>query len=47
MKGDRKLALQALLLDPLMYSFEVEEAARMLDEMLLASKSVLPRFFAG
>jgi alpha-galactosidase len=47
MQGDRKLALQALLLDPLMYSFEVEEAARMLDEMLLASKPVLPRFFAG
>ena len=45
MQGDRKLALQALLLDPLMYSFDVDEAERMLDEMLLASRPVLPRFF--
>ena len=43
--GDRKLALQALLLDPLMASFDVSEASAMLDEMLMASKPVLPRFF--
>ncbi len=42
---DRKLALQALLLDPLMASFDISEASAMLDEMLAASKPVLPRFF--
>lgn len=46
MKGDRGLALQALLMDPLMYSFDVDEAGQMLDEMLEASRPVLPRFFA-
>lgn len=45
MRGDRKLALQALLMDPLMYSFDISEASAMLDEMLMASKPVLPRFF--
>ncbi|MGQ9554714.1 MAG: family 4 glycosyl hydrolase [Anaerolineae bacterium] len=45
MRGDRKLALQALLMDPLMYSFDISEASDMLDEMLMASKPVLPRFF--
>jgi alpha-galactosidase len=45
MKGDRKLALQALLMDPLIYSMEIEHASKMLDEMLLAQKIWLPRFF--
>jgi alpha-galactosidase len=43
--GDRQLALQALVLDPLTYSLEIEETERMLDEMLEASRPVLPRFF--
>ena len=45
MKGDRKLALQALLADPLVYSMEISEVSQMLDEMLLAQKVWLPRFF--
>jgi hypothetical protein len=45
MKGDRKLALQALLMDSLVYSMEIEHASQMLDEMLLAQKVWLPRFF--
>ena len=45
MKGDRKLALQALLMDPLVYSMEIKHASQMLDEMLLAQKVWLPRFF--
>ncbi len=43
--GDRKLALQALSLDPLSYSLDVSELSAMLDEMLEASRPVLPRFF--
>jgi alpha-galactosidase len=43
--GDRKLALQALLVDPLTYSMEIGTASEMLDEMLLAQKVWLPRFF--
>jgi len=46
MQGDRKLALQALLLDPDVYSLEIQEASQMLDEMLLAQRVWLPRFFA-
>jgi alpha-galactosidase len=45
MQGDRKLALQALLMDPCVYSMQIEEASKMLDEMLLAQKHWLPRFF--
>jgi alpha-galactosidase len=43
--GDRDLAFQALLMDPLVYSMEIEEAGRMLDEMLDAQRIWLPRFF--
>jgi alpha-galactosidase/6-phospho-beta-glucosidase family protein len=45
MKGDRTLALQALLMDPLTYSMEIDSASKMLDEMLMAQKVWLPRFF--
>jgi alpha-galactosidase len=46
MTGDRKLALQALLMDPLIYSMEIDAASRMLDEMLEAQRQWLPRFFS-
>lgn len=42
-KGDRNLALQALLLDEMAILPEQSEA--MLDELLLASKDLLPQFF--
>ncbi|MBN1673495.1 MAG: hypothetical protein JXR37_20790 [Kiritimatiellae bacterium] len=42
-KGDRKLALQALMLDEMAILPEKTEA--MLDELLLASKDLLPQFF--
>jgi alpha-galactosidase len=45
MEGDRQLALQALLMDPLVYSMEIDAARKMLDEMLDAQKIWLPRFF--
>lgn len=41
-KGDRKLALQALLLDEM--AIRPELASRMLDELLAASKDLLPQF---
>ena len=41
--GDRKLALQALLLDEM--SIWPDKAAPMLDELLLASRELLPQFF--
>jgi len=41
--GDRKLALQALLLDEMAIAPEQSEA--MLDELLAASKALLPQFF--
>jgi len=41
--GDRKLALQALLNDPL--TRDLDEASKMLDEMLKATKEYLPQFF--
>jgi len=44
-KGDRQLALQALALDPLSYTLDLDEIEKMLDEMLEASRPVLPRFF--
>ena len=46
MTGDRKLALQALLLDPMVYSMDLATAGKMLDEMLMAQRDALPRFFA-
>jgi len=45
MNGDRKLALQALLMDPMIYSMEIDSAGKMLDEMLKAQQAWLPRFF--
>ena len=41
--GDRNLALQALLLDEM--AIGPEESEAMLDELLAASKSLLPQFF--
>jgi alpha-galactosidase len=43
LRGDKKLALEAMLLDPLVRDFYSVE--KMLDEMLLANKKFLPRFF--
>jgi alpha-galactosidase/6-phospho-beta-glucosidase family protein len=45
MRGDRQLALQALLMDPMTYSMEMDTAEKMLDEMLQAQRNWLPRFF--
>ncbi len=43
--GDRRTALHAFLLDPLVASvLEIEETERMLDEMLLANARYLPQF---
>ena len=41
--GDRKLALQALLLDPTVRSYA--QATHMLDELLDAQRAYLPQFF--
>ena len=41
-KGDRNLALQALLLDEM--AIPPEKAEAMLDELLEASKEMLPQF---
>ena len=43
LKGDRKLALQALLIDPLVRRYETAEP--MLNEMLEANRDFLPQFF--
>ncbi len=43
-KGDRNLALQAMLLDEM--AILPEKAETMLDELLAASRPMLPRFFA-
>jgi len=43
-KGDRNLALQALLLDEM--AILPEKAEAMLDELLLASRDLLPQFFS-
>jgi alpha-galactosidase/6-phospho-beta-glucosidase family protein len=40
--GDRKLALQALIADPLVRDFQ--SAPKLLDEMLAANRALLPRF---
>ena len=45
MSGSRQLALQALLMDPMVYSMEIDTVGMMLDEMLQAQKIWLPRFF--
>jgi len=45
MRGDRRLALQALLMDPMCYSLDIETAGKMLDEMIEAQRAWLPRFF--
>lgn len=45
MNGDRKLALQALLMDPTIYSMEIDTVSKMLDEMLIAQRVWLPHFF--
>lgn len=42
-KGDRGLALQALLVDEM--AIRPDRAAEMLDELLTASRDLLPRFF--
>ncbi len=43
MTGDRKLAMQALMLDPLLKDFKNAEV--LLEEMLTKQKQYLPRFF--
>jgi len=43
--GDRNLALQAMLTDPLIRNFE--SASKMLDELLEANAEYLPQFFGG
>lgn len=42
MKGDRSLALQALMLDPV--AILPEKAEAMLNELLANSKELLPQF---
>ena len=45
LSGDRQLALEAFLLDPLLAAtLTAEETARLLDEMLAANAELLPRF---
>jgi alpha-galactosidase/6-phospho-beta-glucosidase family protein len=43
LKGDKQMAFQALLNDPL--TRDIDAAAKMLDEMLAATKEYLPQFF--
>lgn len=43
LNGDRKLALQAMLLDPLVRNFDT--VGKMLDELLEANRNYLPQFF--
>jgi alpha-galactosidase len=45
LSGDRALALQALVNDPLVT--DIDNAKRMLDEMLIATREYLPRFFTN
>ncbi len=44
-EGDRKLALQALLLDPMCYHLEVQQVEAMLDELLDSQRQWLPQFY--
>jgi alpha-galactosidase/6-phospho-beta-glucosidase family protein len=46
LSGSRKLAMQALLNEPLLGSLTITKRSRMLDEMLLANRAWLPQFFA-
>jgi alpha-galactosidase/6-phospho-beta-glucosidase family protein len=46
MSGDRQLALQVLLNDPLSSHLTIDEAKQMLEELLEASKHYLPRFYS-
>jgi alpha-galactosidase/6-phospho-beta-glucosidase family protein len=43
--GDRELALQVLFNDPLSSRLSVEQSKAMLDELLVAHREYLPRFF--
>jgi len=43
--GDRNLALQVLLNDPLSSRLTIAQASQLLDEMLEANKQYLPKFF--
>jgi len=43
-KGDRALALQSLLLDPTVT--DLDQASRILDQILISSRSFLPQFFS-
>jgi len=45
LNGDRALALQALLLDPLVRDLDLDVAEEMLGEMLEANRRYLPQFF--
>ena len=45
MNGDRELALQVLLNDPLSSCLSIPQATQMLDEMLEANEVHLPKFF--
>ncbi len=44
--GDRRLALQVLLNDPLSSRLTVDQAGSMLEEMLAANRDYLPQFFS-
>ena len=46
LSGSRQLALQVLLNDPLSSRLRVEEASQMLEELLEANRSYLPKFFS-
>lgn len=45
--GNRNLALQVLLKDPLSSRLTIQQASQMLDELLEANRSWLPLFFEG
>ena len=42
--GNRKLAFQAMLNDPLLQGLSLHEASQMFDELLEANKAYLPQF---
>jgi alpha-galactosidase len=44
LKGDRQVALQALLADPLVWSLTTAQAGEMLDRLLAAHERYLPQF---
>ena len=45
LSGDRHLALQVLLNDPLSSRLTIAQAANMLEDLLEANRQVLPNFF--